>query len=476
MDRKAPPNVMTNDLAFLPALEQAKLIRDESLSPVELAELYLERIERLNPSIGAYLLVTADHALASANEAERAVRDGAGLSPLHGVGVSVKDLIDTAGIRTTHGAKGFADRVPDVDAEVVVRARNAGMVMLGKTNTPEFGSSIVSEPDGYPPARNPYNPEYSPGGSSGGAGAALAAGLCSISIGSDGGGSVRIPSAWCGLVGIKPSRGRVSDAPDAQNWFGHTGPLARTVADAAALLDVLSGYSTGDAFWTPDPDGTFLDQVGAPTGRLRIAVTTTHPNPAAETAAAHRQATEDTAALLQELGHEVVEAAPPEMEVPLAMLIAAAGTASRSDLPPIEELEPINQMLVQMGRQAPASELMRAMNELQRQSRTIIAFFDDYDVLLTPTVAGPPPKVGDFARIFAERPQEINLILDKVPFTPTWNQTGQPAISLPLAMDEEGLPVGVQLVGRPADEATLIRVAAQLEAARPWLDRRPPDV
>jgi amidase len=470
------------DLAFLPALDQARLIRKGELSPVDLAELYLERIEQLNPMLGAYLTVSADFALALAKEAERALGDRSDLPPLHGVSVSVKDLIDTAGIRTTHGAKAFADRVPDIDAEVVVRTRHSGMAVLGKTNTPEFGSSIVSEPDSYPPARNPWNTDLSPGGSSGGAGAALAAGLCSISIGSDGGGSVRIPSSWCGLVGIKPSRGRVSDAPRANNWYGHTGPMGRTVADAAALLDVLAGYETGDAFWTPPGERAFLVEASVPVRKLRVAVTTAHPNPSAQTAEPNRRAAEETAELLAELGHEVVEAAPPEMEITMAMLISAAGTASRADLPPVEQLEPINAMLVQIGKQSSAADLTRVMDEIQRQSRAIVAFFDGsegdagYDVLLTPTVAGPPPAVGEFAKTFAERPHEVALILDKVPFTPTWNQTGQPAISLPLATDDTGFPVGVQFVGRPNDEATLIRLGAQLEAARPWIDRRPAGV
>lgn len=464
---------VSTDLAFTPALEQARLIAAGEISPVELTEAYLTRIDGLNPLLGAYLTVVADHAIDAAKAAEAKLGED-GLDPLHGVCVSVKDLIDTAGIRTTQGVSVWNERVPDTDAEVVTRAKRNGMVILGKTNTPEFGSSIVSEPAGYPPARNPWNTELSPGGSSGGAAAALAAGLCAISIGSDGGGSIRIPSSWCGLFGIKPSRGRVSDAPSPQHWYGHTGPIARTVTDAAALLDVLAGYATGDAFWAPKPHRSFLEEARRPPGRLRIAVTTTHPNPAAETATPNRQAAEDAAALLTELGHEVTEAAPPAMNMPLAMVIAAAGTASRSDLPPVEDLEPIDQMLVQIGRNTPASELARIMDEIQLQSRGIIAFFDDYDALLTPTVAGGPPKVGDFARILRESPGEINLILDKVPFTPTWNQTGQPAISLPLATDDTGFPVGVQLIGRPADEATLIRLGAQLEEARPWADRRPP--
>jgi amidase len=462
---------VTSDLAFAPALEQARLIREREASPVELCELYLDRIATHNGTLGAYLHVAGDLALAAAKRAEAATGED-GLSPLHGVCVSVKDLIDTADMPTTDGLFAWKDRMPDADAHVVTSVRESNMPILGKTTTPGFGTSVVSEPAGFPPARNPWNTDLSPGGSSGGAASALAAGLCAISIGSDGGGSVRIPSSWCGLFGIKPSRGRVSDAPHAQSWYGHTGPLARTVADAAALLDVLAGYVTGDAFWTPAPERPFLEEVGRDPGRLRIAMTAKHPNAGAETAAPNRQAAEEAASLLSDLGHEVVEAAPPPFDMIAAMIISAAGMGSRPDMP-VEDLEPIDAMLVQMGRMAPASDLMRVMNDLQVQSRATIAFFDDYDLLLTPTVAEDPPHVGDFARLLQDAPQEVARMLDKVPFTPTWNQTGQPAVSIPLSMSEAGLPVGVQLVGRPADEATLIRVSAQLEQAKPWIDRRP---
>ena len=459
------------DLAFTPALEQARMIRDGETTSTELTEMYLERIDRLNPALASYLTVAADQALIAAKEADATTP----ASPLHGVPVSVKDLIDTAGIRTTHGTKGFADRVPDSDTAVVAKVRSHHMPILGKTNTPEFGSSIVSEPDGYDPARNPWNPELSPGGSSGGAAAAAIAGLCGVSVGSDGGGSIRIPSSWCGCFGIKPSRGRVSDAPSANHWYAQTGPIARTVGDAAALLDVLSGYVTGDAFTAPPPSRPFLDEVGADVGRLRIAVSTTHTSPTATTNDANRIAAEKTAALLSDLGHEVVETAPPLMDLPAVMLIAAAGSANRTE-PPVEMREPINQMLVQMAKMATAADLDRVMNEIADVSRTIIAWFDDYDMFLTPTVADYPPAVGDFRRALQENPADVALILDKVPFTPVWNQTGQPAISVPLFTDDDGFPVGVQFVGRPFDEAGLIRLGAQLEAAQPWADRRPPNV
>jgi amidase len=462
---------MSTDLAFLPALEQARLIREREVSPVELCELYLARIEQHNHALGSYLHVASDLARAAAKRAEAALGDD-GLSPLHGVCISVKDLIDTADMPTSHGLLAWRDRVPEADTNVVTRVRDAQMPILGKTVTPGFGSSMVSEPAGFPPGRNPWNTDLSPGGSSGGAGSSLAAGLCAIALGSDGGGSVRIPASWCGVFGIKPSRGRISDAPKPQHWYGHSGPLARTVADGAALLDLLSGYVTGGAFWTPPPDRPYLEEVGRDPGRLRIAFTTAHPNPDATTATANRLAAEEAADILSDLGHEIVQDAPPPFDMIAAMIISAAGTANCGA--EIDELEPVDAMLMQLGRSAPASQLYKVMNELQDESRKQVAFFDDYDLLLTPTVAAPPPVVGDFARTLQEAPGEIAKILDKIPFTPTWNQTGQPAVSIPLSMSEDGLPIGVQLVGRPADEATLIRVSAQLEAAKPWADRRPP--
>lgn len=461
---------MTTDLAFAPALEQARLIREREVSPVEVCEMYLQRMDKHNDALGAYLHVGADLALAAAERAETAVGEP-DLPALHGVCISIKDLIDTADMPTSNGVFAWRERIPAADAHVVTRVKAAGMPILGKTNTPGFGTSMVSEPAGFPPARNPYDTTLSPGGSSGGAAAALAAGLCPISMGSDGGGSVRIPSSWCGLFGIKPSRGRVSDAPRAQSWYGHTGPLARTVADAAALLDVLSGYVTGDAYWAPEPERPFLEEVGRDPGKLRIAMTTTHPNPNASTAPANRAAAEEAASLLAHLGHEIVEAAPPAFDMIAAMIITAASMGARTDLP--DDLEAIDAMLVQMGRTAPAAELSRVMDDLQVQSRRSVAFFDDHDLLLTPTVAAPPPAVGDFARMLQEAPHEVAQILDKVPFTPTWNQTGQPAVSIPLSVGDDGMPVGVQLVGRPAGEATLIRVSAQLEQVKPWADRRP---
>jgi len=266
---------LDEELAFASALEQRDLLRSREVSPVELVDMHLARIERLNPQLDAYLTVATDFAREAARLAEKQLAAGGDdLPPFLGVPISIKDLNETAGIRTTHGTAEWHERVPDFDDEVVARIKRAGFVILGKTNTPEFGSRSVAQTLAYPPGRNPWDVTRTPGGSSGGAGAAVAAGLGPVAQGSDGGGSIRIPSAWCGLFGIKPSRGRVSMAPGPQSWNATNGPMARTVADAAALLDAMAGYATGDGWWLSDPPRPFLDEARTAPRHLRIAWTT----------------------------------------------------------------------------------------------------------------------------------------------------------------------------------------------------------
>jgi amidase len=464
---------MDADLAFASALDQAAMIRRGDLSPSELVDGYLERIEQLDGKLDSYLTVAADQAREAARGAEqRAARGDFEGSPFLGVPVSIKDLADTAGIRTTHGTATFADRVPDHDDEVVARIKRAGFVILGKTNTPEFGSRSTTESPAYPTARNPWDTERTPGGSSGGAGAGLAAGLAPIAHGSDGGGSIRIPAAWCGLVGLKPSRGRVSWAPGGQSWNATNGPLARTVADAAAFLDAVAGYVTGDYWWAPPHERPYLEEVGADPGRLRIAFTTRHPMAGVTVADAWREAVHATARQLEELGHDVAEADPPEFDVASTALIAAAARAADPNLPPMDTLDFPNRTIVQLARAATAADLAAAQSALQAATRRYVAFFDDYDVLLTPTLASGPPRIGE--QIMGNEDWEGMLeLLEIVAFTPTANMTGQPAIALPTGLDADGLPVSVHLVGRPADEATILRVAARLEAAIPRLPRPP---
>jgi amidase len=463
------------DLAYASALEQAEMLDRGEVSSSELVECYLARIDDLNPKLNSYITVAPDHARATAKDADarRAAGDG---RPFLGVPISIKDLADTAGIVSTHGTAEWHDRVPERDDEVVAKLRNAGFVILGKTVVPEFGPLNISEPPGYPPGRNPWNPELNCGGSSGGAAAALAAGLCPVSHASDGGGSIRNPSSWCGVFGLKPQRGRVSRAPHPQSMFSHDGPITRTVADAAALLDVMAGYVNGDAYWAPPPPRSFLDEVGVEPGRLRVAF---HPHPGVardECAPANRKAAEDTARLLADLGHFVEEAVPSGYGDPVAAsaaVVFAAEHAALAELvpyPPLDTLDPWMKTLVEMGRLVPATEYVAAMHALAAMSRRTVAFFDDYDLFVSPTLALPPPPVGSMAGAGFE---DMMRFLALTPFTALWNTTGQPAVSVPLAEDERGLPVGVQVVARPAAEATLIRVCGQLEAMRPWRDRRP---
>jgi amidase len=455
---------VSDELAFAPALELAARVRTGELSPSELVQLYLERIERLDPQLNAYVTVDPEPAIPA---------DG----PFAGVPISIKDLTDTAGLRTTYSTKAYADNVPKVDAAVVRRIREAGFVVIGKTNTPEFGTIAQTESELNGDCRNPWDVTRTPGGSSGGAAAAVAAGLCPIAHGSDGGGSIRIPSSCCGLFGIKPSRGRVSPAPNVSGSLGlsSSGPIARTVRDAAALLDVMSGYEVGDFFVAPEPERPFLAEADVEPGRLRIAVTTTPPIDAPVdrvcAAAAH-----DAAELLTELGHDVVEATPPwdsgELLVHFARVWQVGpATAGIEDL---SLLEPINRALAEDARATASPEHAAAIMLLQQIARRVVAFWSDFDVVLTPTLAMQPVPIG---WTWDETGGDPHLAFARqmlfTPFTAVVNVTGQPAMSVPLSWSD-GLPVGVQVIGRPFGEATLIRLAAQLERARPWADRRPP--
>ena len=456
---------MSDELAFASALELAARIRAGELSPRELLQDYFERIDRLDPQLNAY--VTLDR--------EPAIPEG---GPFAGVPLPIKDLVETEGLRTTFSCKAFADYVPTADAALVRRIRAAGFVVLGKTNTPEFGTIGQTESELNGACRNPWNTELTPGGSSGGAAAAVAAGLAPAAHATDGGGSIRIPASCCGLFGLKPSRGRVSPAPYGSGSLGlaTSGPITRTVRDAAALLDVMSGYEPGDFFMAPEPERPFLEEAELEPARLRVAVTITPPvdvpvDP--ECAAAARAAAE----LLAELGHDVVDAAPPwaadgYLDDFVRIWQVGPATAGVEDL---TLLEPINRALAEDARATPSPQQVSSVIQLQRVVRRVVAFWDDVDLLLTPTLALQPVPIGwtydgtggDARAAFARQ-------WLFTPFTAIFNVTGQPAMSVPLHWSADGLPVGVQLVGRPFAEATLIRLAAQLEDARPWIDRRPP--
>jgi amidase len=453
-------------LAFLTATEQADLVRRREVTPVELVETYLARIELLDPELNAYVTVCADEAIAAA---AGDLPDG----PFRGVPLPIKDLNETAAIRTTFSSRAFADYVPDFDVAVVRRLKEAGFIVIGKTNTPELGITAVTESELNGACRNPWDTTRTAGGSSGGAAAAVTTGLAPAAHGSDGGGSIRIPASCCGIFGIKPSRGRVSAAPyGGLEGFGTSGPLTRSVADAAALLDVMAGYETGDAWWATPPKRPFAAEVGADPGPLRIAFTTTPPLIDAPVAPECVDATEDAARLLGELGHSVEEATPPWADERLFELFMTVWQVIPAlyGKPP-ELFEPMTRALIEAAAKTSAVDYVLATANLRAIARRIVSFWERYDLLLTPTLAQPPVPIG---ALEDEDPwQQFRNAGRFTPFTQIANIAGLPAVSVPLFWSDDGHPIGVQVVGRPADEATLFRVSAQLEQASPWRDRRP---
>jgi amidase len=459
------------ELAFATALEQAHTIRKGEATSTELVELYLERITRLDPELNAFVTVSADEAVARARELDSTNGD----EPFRGVPVAVKDLTATAGIRTTYSSRAYADNVPDFDTAVVRRLREAGFVIVGKTNTPEFGTTAFTESELNGATRNPWNTERTPGGSSGGAAAAVAAGLVPIAQGTDGGGSIRIPASCCGLFGLKPARGRVSSAPfSSLEGLSTSGPISRTVADAAALLDVLEGYEPGDPWWAPPPERAFREEPGADPGRLRIAATSDPPVDTPVDAAC-ADAVAAAARLLDELGHDVSEQTPPWREPDLfdAFLTVWQVSPTLYPLPDVSFLTSLNRGLAEAAYATSAAAYAQAVVRLQMLARRVMAFWSEVDVVLTPTLAMPPVPIGWQDEVDGALAQLLRSVAF-TPFTAIANLTGLPAVSLPLAESPDGLPIGVQAIGPPAGEATLLRLSAQLEESSPWRDRRPP--
>lgn len=468
-----------SELHDLSALEQAAAVAAGQVSPVDLVEHYLRRCDELADRVGAFVTVTADAALNAARTAERSVRGGGALPALHGVPIAIKDLNLTAGVRTTLGCALYAEFVPPVDDHVVTLLHAAGTISLGKTSTPEFGLPCYTEPEVAPPARTLWDLDRSAGGSSGGAAAAVAAGLLPFAQGSDGGGSIRIPASVCGLFGIKPSRGRISNGPvnGDVSGLGINGALARTVADAAAMLDAMAVPMPGDPHWAPPlPAGqTFLDAVSRPPGRLRIG---RYIEPAVPDAVVHpdcRAAWEEASALLAELGHEVVDIQGPFGPELIAMFeVVWSVSACGVPVDPAREgqLRPLTRWLRERGRGCSGPQFMAAMAGLQQAARASISATAAFDAVLTPTLAQPPARIGEL-RDDADPAADFAAQKRFTPFTAVYNMTGQPAVSVPLHWSAAGLPIGVMLVGRPADETTLLSLSAQLEAARPWRDRHP---
>ncbi len=450
------------------------MIRAKQVSPVEVTEALLTRIETLNPKLRAYCTVTADVARRAAREAEIAVQKNEPLGPLHGVPFSIKDAIYTRGIRTTGGSRLFADLVPEEDAVAVARLRVAGAVILGKTNTSELAHKATTSNPLFGPTRNPWDPTRTPGGSSGGAAAAVAAGLGPLALGTDGGGSIRIPAAFCGVVGLKPSYGRVPQYPGFPGYEGLlvTGPITRTVRDAAAVLDVIAGSDDRDRVSLPREPGSYLDGCEEGVKGLHVAWSPDLGYAAVDPVVLAR--CEDAAAEFESVGcHvEVVNPAWADIQEEFATLVSAQFHAYWSDQLSVAEaeLDPSLVKFIRTGARVSARDYVLAEERIKAYWNEVVSFLARFDLLLTPAVA-VPPFVGE------SPPREVAgravSVLGWMPFAFPFNLTGQPAASVPAGFTDDGLPVGLQIVGRRHADRTVLAAAAAFEAARPWSERRP---
>jgi amidase len=457
------------ELAYAGAARQARLIAAGEVSARELVQATLDRIARLDGRINAFRVVLAERALAEAHQADARRRAGEE-RPLLGVPVAIKDDTDVAGELTAMGTVATGTVPAARDAESVARLRAAGAVIVGKTHVPELVMWPFTESASFGATRNPWSLAHTPGGSSGGSGAAVAAGMCGVALGNDGAGSIRIPAAFCGVFGIKPQRGRVPIAGGASaGWHGlnHTGPIARTVADAALFLDAAADGA---------PGGGFAVAAAREPGRLRIAVSTNMPpGTVARLGGEQRGAVEQTAELLRSLGHEVIER---EIDYGAASFLNVLARYLRgihdegAAFPHPERFEPRTRAMIRRGALIPDGALARARANEAGLAARIGAVFATADVALLPGPSGPPFRVGALAGRGAT--VTLNAAAAKVPYYGMLNATGHPACSVPAGFDRDGLPLAIQLVGRPHDEATLLSLAAQMEEARPWADRRPP--
>lgn len=462
----------------LDALGLAELVRSRAVSALEVAETAIALIEERNPALNAIVARLYDRA-------REAIAAGLPEGPFTGAPYLFKDLVvSVAGAPTTFGSRLFADNMPAVESELVRRCRQAGLVVLGKTNTSEFGLMPVTEPHLFGPTRNPWNTGHSPGGSSGGSAAAVAAGMLPMAHATDGGGSIRIPASCCGLFGLKPTRARITAGPEGGE--GLAGLAAQhavswSVRDSAALLDATAGPMPGDPYFPPPPSRSFLDEALHDPPRLRIAYSTSAPNGAS----VHPDcvaAVEQAALLCEELGHAVEEAAP-EFDVEAleqafravfqANTMANIGRATGGKLPAEGEVEPMTRAIAERGMAMRAADYIGSLQTMHRETRRIAKFFTHYDVWLTPTLATPPPRIGQFETSAADVDQWLARLMAFIPFTYLFNVTGQPAMTLPLGTSRDGLPVGCHFAARYAQEGLLFALAGQIERARPWNTRRP---
>lgn len=466
---------LRDELCYTPVVELRRLLHTNELSAEELTAALLERLEEVNPQINAIVATRADGAMREARAADSKPASERG--PLHGIPFTAKDLNETLELPTTLGSRAFAGHSFGFEALVVTRMKQAGGILLGKTNTPEFGLRATTENRLFGTSRNPWNLAYNPGGSSGGAAAASAAGISPLAIGSDGGGSIRGPSSCCGLAGLKPTRGRVPGAPAAyESWAGlaTNGPITRSVRDTALMLDVLAGPVLGEPYGLPAaPAGTFLSACERTPPRLRLAFTVApaHGSLLPEV----RDAVLQAVGTFRSMGHDVVEAGPDLGELfAHFMVILMAHTAALAPLveePKFGELEPTTLALMLEGEKLTAADYCLAVDEARRRAAEIMRFWEEYDFLLTPTGTHLPfPNGWSVDELHAR----WRAILDFDAFMYQFNVTGQPAISIPCGWSqEEHLPIGLQIVGKYGADADVLALAARYEEARPWIGRRP---
>ncbi|MCU1372701.1 MAG: amidase, Asp-tRNAAsn/Glu-tRNAGln amidotransferase subunit [Ilumatobacteraceae bacterium] len=475
-----------SDIAALDATAQAALVRSGEASPAELVEGAVERAKQVNGQLNAIIHPRYEDAVA---EAGGDLPDG----PFRGVPFLLKDLDGTAAGEPLHAGTRFlkeAGYIADTDSELTVRFRDAGLVVIGRTNTPELGLVTTTEPEAYGASHNPWDLDRSTGGSSGGSAACVAAGIVPMAHAGDGGGSIRIPASECGLVGLKPTRGRSTLGPEVgEAWAGLVTRLAvtRSVRDTAALLDAVAGPGVGDPYWAPPPARPYVDELAAEPGSLRIGWTNRSFDGSIELDPQVAAATEATANLLEQLGHQVIEASPAALASgdTLEYFLPAYSAWVARELDHLAEMAgvPLREdgfeagtwAIAEAGRATTAQQYLAALDGLHRLTRATVAWWEveGFDLLLTPTLPELPPTLGQFG---TTKEEPLNgLFRSAVPahFTAPFNVTGQPGISLPLHQSEEGLPIGMQLVAAPAREDLLIRIAAQLETAHPWADRRP---
>ncbi len=473
------PSIDEN-LAFAPSHELAALIADRQVSPVEITQLYFDRIERLDSRLNSYLTLTQDEAMQSARAAEDAVMRGDALGSLHGVPISIKDLQMTKGIRTTMGSLAYQEQIPAADSAVVERVKATGAVILGKTNTPEFGLLGANENRLGDECRNPWNTERTSGASSGGAGAAIAAGLCSLGTGGDGGGSIRIPASFCGIYGIKPTQGRVSSfsgvpSTPLVNITSQQGPMSRTVKDSAILLQALAGYDPRDASSLHAPAPDFIGALDTDISGLRIAWSPDYGYAGVDAEVVEVSAA--AARAFEGMGC-VVENSDLALESPFEtwwVFFCSNVFVTQGHLldDPSDPLSWYGRMAIEDGRDYTTGDFIRAMGARDRMINQFADVFDDYDLLLSPTMATTAFPVQEYPAEIAGKQNANRKGWGFLPFTHPINTIGHPAASVPCGFSSDGMPIGLHIVGRKGDEATVIAASAAFERAMPWADKRP---